>query len=83
MVNKDFFQAIEDFEIEKGIKPELLIDAIRTALINAYRKNTDDARDVVIDMDPEKNSVKFYAVRTVVEEVADPERRSLSKRQGK
>lgn len=74
MVNKDFFQAIEDFEIEKGIKPELLIDAIRTALINAYRKNTDDARDVVIDMDPEKNSVKFYAVRTVVEEVADPEK---------
>lgn len=74
MINKDFFQAIEDLNTEKGIKPEILLETLKNALIFAYKKHTGDSSDVELDLNPEKKSVKFFAVKTVVEEVVDPEK---------
>ncbi len=74
MINKDFFQAIEDLETEKGIKPEVLIETLENALVFAYKKHTGDSGDVKLDINPEKKTVKFFAVKTVVEEVVDPEK---------
>lgn len=74
MINKEFFQAIEDLDREKGIKPEFLIETLKNALVFAYKKHTGDQSDIAIDINPEKKSVKFYATKTVVEEVVDPEK---------
>ncbi len=74
MKNKDFFLAIEDLTREKGIKEDVLLDTLTNALVIAYKKNMGDARDVVIEMNPEKDTVTFYAVKTVVEEVEDPDK---------
>lgn len=74
MKNKDFFQAIDDLNTEKGIKKDLLLDTLKNALVIAYKKHTGDSRDVVLDMSPEKETVRFFAVKTVVEEVTDPEK---------
>ncbi|MBQ7643359.1 MAG: transcription termination/antitermination protein NusA [Clostridia bacterium] len=74
MKNKDFFQAIDDLNTEKGIKKDLLLETLKNALVIAYKKHTGDSRDVVLDMSPEKETVKFFAVKTVVEEVTDPEK---------
>jgi N utilization substance protein A len=71
MINKDFFQAIEDLEAQKGIKQELLLETLKNALVCAYKKHTGDNSDVILDLNPEKKSVKFYAIKTVVEEVVD------------
>ena len=71
MINKDFFQAIEDLEMQKGIKQELLLETLKNALVCAYKKHTGDNSDVILDLNPEKKSVKFYAVKTVVLEVVD------------
>ena len=71
MINKDFFQAIEDLEVQKGIKQELLLETLKNALVCAYKKHTGDNSDVILDLNPEKKSVKFYAIKTVVEEVVD------------
>ena len=71
MINKDFFQSIEDLEIQKGIKKELLIETLKNALVIAYKKHTGDNSDVILDLNPEKKSVKFYAIKTVVNEVFD------------
>ncbi len=75
MVSKEFFEALADLEAEKGISEEVFIDALRNALISAYKKQYEGgAGDVDIRINPEKNSIKYYTVRTAVEEVTDREK---------
>ena len=74
MNNKEFFLSIEDLEREKGIKAELLIETLKNALVSAYKKHTGNTSDILIDMNPEKKTVRFFAVKTVVDEVEDPEK---------
>ena len=72
MVSKEFFEALADLE---GISSDIFIDALRNALISAYKKQYDGgAGDVDIRINPEKNSIKYYTVRTAVEEVTDKEK---------
>ena len=59
MINKDFFQAIEDLEAQKGIKPEILLETLKNALVSAYKKHTGTSSDVMIDMNPEKYRERF------------------------
>ena len=73
MAKEDFFAAIKDLEIEKGISSEVLIEALETALVSAYRRHTGDAvANVRIKLNPDKGTVKFYAIKKIVEEVTDP-----------
>ncbi len=75
MVSKEFFEALSDLETEKGISSEVFIEALRTALISAYKKQYEGgASEVDIRINPEKNSIKYYTVRTVVDEVTDREK---------
>ena len=73
MVNKDFFQALEDLEAEKGIKKEYFLDALTTALTSAYKKNYEEGRKIEVKLNPEKNTIKVIAYRDIVEVVEDPE----------
>ena len=75
MVSKEFFEALSDLETEKGISSEVFIEALRTALISAYKKQYEGgAGEVDIRINPEKNSIRYYTVRTVVDEVTDREK---------
>ena len=38
MINKDFFQALEDLQAEKKIDKEAFIQTLETALTSAYKK---------------------------------------------
>ena len=38
-MNKEFIQAIEDLEKERHIPKDVLIEAIESALVSAYKKN--------------------------------------------
>ncbi len=73
MVNKDFFQALEDLEAEKGIKKEYFLDSLAAALTSAYKKNYGEGRQIEIKLNPEKNTIRAIAYRTIVEEVEDPD----------
>ncbi len=74
MINQDFFLALEDLEREKGISKEAFISALEDALVIAYKKSTGTSGKVVMKLSPEKKSIKIYSVRSVVEEVIDPEK---------
>lgn len=75
MVSKEFFDALADLEQEKGISEEAFIEALRVALISAYKKQYDDAAgDVDIQINPEKSSIRYFIVRTAVAEVTDREK---------
>jgi len=73
MNKEDFFSAAEELEEERGISREVLIETIENALVSAYRKHTGNpVANVRIRLNPEKGTVKYYVVKTVVEEVVDP-----------
>ena len=74
MINKDFFVALEDLEKEKKIKKEYFISALESALTSAYKKNFGEAKSASVKLIPEKNTIKVYGYKTVVEEVADPDK---------
>ncbi len=72
MTNKDFFLALEALE-EKGIEKEYFLEALKTALTTAYKRNFDEVRPVEVELKPEKYSIDIYAYQTVVAEVTNPD----------
>jgi hypothetical protein len=74
MVNKDFFLALEDLEREKGIKPETFLEALEAALVFAYKKNYGEASGISVKIYPDKNTIRVFATKTVVETVVDKDK---------
>ncbi len=73
MINQDFFLALADLERQKGISEQDFIGALEEALVSAYKKYSGDASKISVKLIPDKKTVKFYSVKTVVEEVVEPE----------
>lgn len=74
MISKDFFNALNDLEEQKNINKEEFIKILETALTSAYKKNFGEAKSAFVKLIPEKNTIKIYAYKTIVEEVVDPEK---------
>lgn len=74
MVNKDFFQALDELESEKKINKEQFIETLEVALTSAYKKMYGQAKSALVKLIPEKNTIKIYSYKTVVEEVEDPDK---------
>ena len=74
MVNKDFFQALDDLETEKKINKEQFIESLESALTSAYKKMFGEAKSASVKLNPEKATIKIYSYKTVVENVEDPEK---------
>ncbi len=70
---QELLAAMDVLEREKGIKKEVIIDALTDALANAYKKNYDDnnAR-VEVTIDDHSGAFKVYVYKKVVEEVLNP-----------
>ena len=71
-MNKDFIQAVEDLEREKSISKDLLIEAIESALVSAYKKNYGTSQNVRVNIDRETGDIDVFMRKDIVEEVADP-----------
>ncbi len=74
MVNKDFFAALDEICASKGIDKQSFWETLQNALASAYKRYADDACDVIIKYNEEKCAMKFYAVKSIVEEVTDPDK---------
>ena len=74
MVNKDFFKALDDLEAEKKIDKETFIQTLETALTSAYKKMYGEAKSAMVRLYPEKNTIRIYSYKTVVDEVTDPDK---------
>ena len=68
-MNKEIIAILDQLEQEKGIKRELLVDAIIAALETAYKKNYNATSDEVsVEFDIETGDVKVYSLYNVVKE---------------
>ena len=71
-MNSELIAALDYFEREKGIKREILIEAVANALLQASKKSVGPARDLRIDINPKSGEIRALANLTVVEKVMDP-----------
>ena len=74
MINKDFFLALEELEVQKKINKELFIETLESALTSAYKKTYGEAKNALVKLIPERNTIKIYSYKKVVEEVEDPDK---------
>jgi N utilization substance protein A len=68
----DIQTLVRQLAAERDIEPDKLIDAVAEAISSAARKQYKD-RGVRTEIDPETGEVESWRVRTVAEEVEDPE----------
>ena len=70
-MNKEFFDALDAIEKEKGIPKEYMIEKVEAALLAAFKRDNSGLSNCRVRLDPEKKDFKFYRELTVVDEVQD------------
>lgn len=70
-MNKEFFEALDMLEKEKGIPKDYMVERVEAALLSAYRKDSGGKENARVKLDVEKKDIKLYKQLTVVEEVTN------------
>ncbi|HUJ50295.1 MAG TPA: transcription termination factor NusA [Bryobacteraceae bacterium] len=65
------YQSIEILSKEKGIDPQIVIDAVKDAMLVAARKHFRTTEDLVAEFD-DRGALEIYGIKKVVESVQDP-----------
>jgi N utilization substance protein A len=68
----NIYQSIELLSKEKGIDTQIVLDAVKDAMLIAARKHFRTTEDLVADLDERTGAIRLFAVKKVVEAVADP-----------
>ena len=73
-IGAEIFASLRDLEALKGIPVDYMVERLKQALTNAYRKDREDhkiipAENVVVDLS--ENGLSMHLIKTVVEEVED------------
>jgi len=66
------FQSIEILSKEKGIDSQIVLDAVKDAMLIAARKHFRTNEDYVADLDAKSGAIQLFAVKKAVELVEDP-----------
>ncbi|MBX7246055.1 MAG: transcription termination factor NusA [Candidatus Sumerlaeaceae bacterium] len=63
---------LQQIEADKSIDRETLIEAIRSAIESAARKDAGNASNITVEVDPDTLAFKVFEIRTVTEHIEDP-----------
>jgi N utilization substance protein A len=66
------YQSIEILSKEKGIDPQIIIDAVKDAMLVAARKHFRTTEDLVANFNDQTGALEIYGVKKVVEDLQDP-----------
>ena len=69
MNTKEFFLALDLIEKEKGISRAVVIEAFEHALVSAYKRNFNEAADIIVKIDEKAGNIGIFTKKTVVAEV--------------
>jgi N utilization substance protein A len=72
-VNEEFLSALSAIEKEKGVRKEILFEAIEAALVSAYKRNFNSAANVRVQLDRETGEIRVYMRLVVVEDTTQPQ----------
>jgi N utilization substance protein A len=65
------FESIEILSKEKGIDPQVVINAVKDAMLVAARKQFRTTEELVADVDRKSDQIKIFAVKRVVDQLQD------------
>jgi len=68
-MNSDLLAVLDYMEREKGIKRDVLLDAVSTALLAAAKKSVGPARDLRVTIEPRSGEITALASLIVVDDV--------------
>ena len=68
-MNAEFIAMLEYLEKEKGIKRDVLIEAVQSALLSAAKKSVEAGRNLEVVMDPKTGEIRARAQLVVVDKV--------------
>jgi transcription termination/antitermination protein NusA len=73
-MKNEFVLAFNEVLEEKGLPKEIILQAIESAMVSAYRRavNASSAQHVEANIDPETGKVAIFAEKEVVDSVEDP-----------
>src|SRR5215211_61722 len=71
-MNAEFIAMLDYLERERGIKREILLEAVSNALLSASKKSVSASRDLRIDIDPRTGAIRALAKLLVVDNVTNP-----------
>ena len=73
-MKSDFVIALTQLAAERNLPKEIVISAIEAALASAYRKDTiASGQNISVKLDPGSGDVTVQILKTVVDEINDPE----------
>ncbi len=72
MDNRELFDALALLEKERGIPADYMLSQIQKAIVIACKNTYGGNEDVDIIMDKDTGKFEVYLLKTVVEEVEDP-----------
>jgi N utilization substance protein A len=70
-MSKEIINVIDQISREKGLPREVMMGAIKSALLSAARKKHGGRENVHLDLDEESFGISLYETKTVVKEVTD------------
>jgi N utilization substance protein A len=71
-MTNELLAVLEYFEKEKGIDRATMVEALESALLSASKRSVGPARELRIEVNPDKGSIKAIAKLVVVEKVEKP-----------
>lgn len=72
MASKKFIQALDLLESEKGIKQEIVLDALKEALEKSYKKNYGGPESIIrVEINEINGKIRLYEIKHVVDDVND------------
>jgi transcription termination/antitermination protein NusA len=71
-MNRELLMVVEQIGREKGIDPEVLFEALESALLSASRRTVGAAENMRMEIDRKTGALKVYGRKKIVEEVVDP-----------
>jgi N utilization substance protein A len=66
------YQSIEILSKEKGIDPQIVLDAVKDAMLAAARKHFRSTEELTADLDEATGNIQIYSIKQVAEAVDDP-----------
>ena len=77
-MKSDFMMALNQLSAERGLRKELVLNKVEVALATAFRRDSvAGAKNLSVKLNPNTGDISIFPLRTVVEEVDDPETQIL------
>ena len=77
-MKSDFMMALNQLSAERGLRKELVLNKVEVALATAFRRDSvAGAQNLSVKLNPNTGDISIFPLRTVVDEVDDPETQIL------